>query len=428
LNRIGEGGNSIVLSDGHRAYKRLKPGVGREAAARFRREAALLMGLRDRAELRVVPAHDIREGEGQLEIVMDLFSGSLEQVLDRFKGRPRKAAQGLEPIARTLAALAGEPQAIHHRDIKPTNLLFQSSEADLWLADFGCAFIVGDERLTPDRRAIGAWAYRPPEYSNGRVEEVDEKGDVFSLGKVLWAMIYGERGIVFPGAIWFTPDVDLGRAFPDAVGIHHAMLVISQACAIDPARRPTLDQLTESLRRLAFDEPAVDEESRVEMLRAEAIVEAEHAQRSAATAVFVRALHGDLHSAIEVLHARQPNFRFWTEWHAAARGTHQTAEALVMQVAEHGSDASIVNVRFRGRYLTTRFWPATETLPARFRASIGLEGDERGEAVLEVSNAPAALSLVSRNAEPLPAQGLYAREFLPQFLDYATQRVYRAGG
>ena len=285
MERIGEGGNSIVLSDGHRAYKRLKPNVGREAAARFRREAALLMRLRDRAELRVVPAHDIREVDGQLEIEMDQFSGSLEQVLDRFKGQPRKAAQGLEPIARTLAMLAGEPQAIHHRDIKPNNLLFRNSETDLWLADFGCAFIAGDERLTPDRRAMGAWAYRPPEYSHGRIEAVDEKGDVFSLGKVLWAMIYGEKGIVFPGAIWFTPDVDLGRSFPGTPGIHHAMLVISQACAIDPARRPTLGQLTESLRQLAHAEPAADEENRVEMRRAEALVEAEHAQQSASTAV-----------------------------------------------------------------------------------------------------------------------------------------------
>ena len=240
MNQIGEGGNSIVLSDGHRAYKRLKPSVGREAVARFRREAGLLMELRDEAELRIVPAHEIRDGDGQFEIVMDLFSGSLEQVLDQFTGQPQKAAQALDPIVQTLAALGGRQRAVHHRDIKPTNFLYRSSESDLWLADFGCAFIVGDERLTPDRRAMGAWAYRPPEYSNGRVEEVNEKGDVFSLGKVLWAMIYGEKGFIFPGAIWFTSEFDLGHAFPNAVGVHHAMLVISQACSIDPARRPTL--------------------------------------------------------------------------------------------------------------------------------------------------------------------------------------------
>ena len=97
-----------------------------------------------------------------------------------------------------------------------------------------------------------------------------------------------------------------------------------------------------------------------------------------------------------------------------------------MQVAEQGSDAPIVNVRFRGRDLTTRFWPATATSPARFRASVGLEGDARGEAALEVSNAPKALMFVSQNVEPVPAQGLYAPGLLLEFLVHATQRVYSA--
>lgn len=425
MKQIGEGGNSIVLSDGEWAYKRLKPEVSREGAARFRREAALLMALRHRADLNVVPAREIREVEGNLEIVMELFSGNVEKTLDRYRGQPRQAARALEPIVRTLAELARLPQAIHHRDIKPSNLLYRGSENALWLADFGCAFIAGDERLTPDRRAMGAWAYRPPEYSNGRVEAVDEKGDVFSLGKVLWALTYGEKGIVFPGPVWFTPEYDLGRAFPGVAGIQHAMLVISQACAIDPALRPTLDQLCESLRQLALAEPTPDAETRVDMLRAQALVEAEHAQRRAAAAVFVRALHGDLHAAIAALHAREPEFAFWTQWQTGAVRTPQTADALVLQVAEHLSDAPVVNIRFRGRYLTTRFYPPTATQPASFRASVGRDDDSGQESTLSVTNGPAGTYFAARNADPLPPEGPYSPGLLQRFLDIATQRIYQ---
>jgi hypothetical protein len=416
-----------VLTDGQWAYKRLKPEVSREGTARFRREAALLMALRHRADLNLVPAREIREVEGNLEIVMELFSGNVEQILGRFRAQPRQAALALEPIVSTLAELARSPQPIHHRDIKPSNILYRGSETELWLADFGCAFIAGDERLTPDRRAMGAWAYRPPEYSNGRVEAVDEKGDVFSLGKVLWALIYGEKGFVFPGPVWFTPEYDLGRAFPDVAGIQHAMLAISQACAIDPARRPTLDQLGESLRQLARADAAPNAETRVDMLRAQALVEAEHAQRRAAAAAFVRALHGDLHAAIAALHVREPEFAFWTQWRTEASGTHQTADALVLQVAEHLSDAPVVNVRFRGRYLTTRFYPPTATRPTTFRALLGRDDDTGHESILTVTNDPAGIDFVAQNADPLPAQGQYGPGTLQRFLDVATQRIYQMG-
>jgi len=423
--QIGEGGNSVVLTDGELAYKRLKPGISEEGAARFRREASLLMALRSRADLNIVPARAIQEVDGNLEIVMDLFSGNVEKVLDRYRGQPRQAAIALGPIVRTLAELARLPQAIHHRDIKPSNLLYRGTEAELWLADFGCAFIAGDERLTPDRRAMGAWAYRPPEYSNGRVEAVDEKGDVFSLGKVLWALIYGEKGVVFPGPVWFAPEYDLGRAFPGVAGIQHAMLVISQACAIDPVRRPTLDQLGESLRHLAGADAAPDTEVRVDMLRAQALVEAEHAQRRAATAAFVRAVHGDLHAAIAALHAREPAFAFWTEWRTEAVGSHQSADALVLQVAEQLSDAPVVNVRFRGRYLRTRFYPSTTTQPASFQASVGRDDESGHESTLTVTNGSVGTRYAALNADPLPADGPYGAGVLQRFLDIATQRIYQ---
>ncbi|MFJ2684600.1 protein kinase [Pseudomonas sp. NPDC087342] len=425
--QLGAGGNAYVWFDGLHAIKRLKPECGREAVARFRREAEIVLSLRETAGLSLVPIIEVRTRADGLEIVMDVLDGSLDDVIVKFVGDPRKAALALAPIAETLAALAARGRPIHHRDIKPSNLLFRESDEALLLADFGCAYLAEDERLTPKKRAMGAWAFRPPEYSVGRVTEVNEKGDVFSLGKVFWAMIYGERGIVFPGPVWFEREFDLGLLFPDCPQIHHAMLLISKAAAINAENRPTMAQFADGLRAMATDKPSeAGDINTVELLRAEALIEVEYQQRRASTAAFVRALHTDLHQAISELHLSNPELQLWREWLGEAQRTHQTADALVVQVAEHESDASVVNVLFRRRFLITRFHPATEASPAIFRASLSNEGSPAQTPMLCATSSRQGTTFEIQNLEDLAAEGIYTPLVLKRFLELATRKVLSA--
>ena len=56
----------------------------------------------------------------------------------------------------------------------------------MYLTDFGTCFLKdGSERITPQEIAIGPRMFIAPEYEVGRVEAVDEKGDIFSIGKVI---------------------------------------------------------------------------------------------------------------------------------------------------------------------------------------------------------------------------------------------------
>ncbi|TRO17193.1 hypothetical protein EQ836_01850 [Ectopseudomonas mendocina] len=421
--QLGAGGNAYVWTDGSHAIKRLKPNAGTEAIARFRREAEIVSSLQDVQGLSLVAVQEVRERAGDVEIVMEVMDGNLEEVIHLFTGQPKKAARALIPIANTLAALSQRERPIHHRDIKPSNLLYRESEDILYLADFGCAYLAEDERLTPQRRAMGAWAYRSPEYSNGRVTEVNEKGDVFSLGKVLWAMIYGERGVVFPGPVWFEREYDLGEVFPDLPQIHHAMLLISRAAAINPNNRPSMAQFAEGLRAIIEDGSIVgDSDMSIELLRAEALIEVEYQQRRASTATFVRAIHSDLLNAIRNLHSSNPELQMWREWFDEAQRTPQTTEALVQQVAELESDAPIVNVRFRRRALITRFYPATASVPAYFRASFGSEDDSAHASTLTVRNATEGLCFETVGVKELAPTGMYTSEKLQLFLALATKQ------
>ena len=372
----GDGGNAHVWVDGKYAIKRLRPKASSEPVKRFAREARLLAEMAGDPELAVVPIVEVRKRAGEIEIVMELLEGNLAEVIGDFAGQPDKAAAALLPIVETLVLLAARSQPIHHRDIKPENLLYRRCDGriELFLSDFGCAYLAEDERLTPTHRAIGAWAYRSPEYSIGHVVSVDEKGDVFSLGKLLWAMIYGQRHVVFPGPVWFQDEFDLARHFPNVRGIHHTMILIAQACSIRPDARPSLAQFSASLRKLTSqsmgERSLNDDELTSEMLRKEALREIEYQQRRAFAEQFVRAVHADFLIAIHSLHQTWPESSLFREWSVKTQTLGQSEQALVEQVAEHESDAPVSNVFFRKTLLNTRFFPAYADNPIRFVARV----------------------------------------------------------
>lgn len=373
---MGAGGNAHVWTDGTYAIKRLRPNSSKEPVARFVREAKLLAAMAGDPELAIVHIVDVRKRAGEIEIVMEALDGNLSEVIGEFAGLPEKAANALLPIVETLARLASRPQRVHHRDIKPENLLYRQRDDDIeiLLSDFGCAYLAEDERLTPNHRAIGAWAYRPPEYSIGRVATVDEKGDVFSLGKVFWAMVNGQRHVVFPGPVWFQEEFDLTRKFPVLPKIHHAMILIAQACNIRPEKRPTLAQFATNLKHLispATGELSLkDDELNSAMLRIEALRDIEYQQRVAFAAQFVRAIHADFLLAVDKLHNDLPQSTLFREWFIQTQRRGQSQQALVNQVAELESDAPVSIVFFQKTLLNTRFFPANGTTDIRFTALV----------------------------------------------------------
>jgi len=354
----------------------LRPNASKEPVARFAREAQILRELAGGPELAIVPIVEVRKRAGEIEIVMEAFEGNLATVIVEFAGQPEKAANALLPIVETLARLASRPRPVHHRDIKPENLLYRLRHGNIQLAlsDFGCAYLAEDERLTPTHRAIGAWAYRPPEYSIGRIETVDEKGDVFSLGKVFWAMVNGERHVVFPGPVWFLDEFDLTRQFPAIPRIHHTMVLIAQTCHIRPELRPTLAQLATNLRKIKMTvtggSSLNDNELNADMLRKEAQRDIEYLQRRAFAAQFVCAIHADFLRAISGLHNALPQSALFHEWVNETQIRGQSQQALINQVAEHESDAPVSNVFVKKTLLNTRFFPADANTPIRFVARV----------------------------------------------------------
>jgi serine/threonine-protein kinase len=155
--------------------------VGRDALARFEREARALGQLRHpaivplRAYLPAGPAVVLRWMEG----------GSLSDLLEREAPSPARA---VEVTCAVLSALAeAHRRGILHRDVKPANVLFDATGA-AHLADFGTAH-VSDAAATVTAGIIGTLAYMAPEQRAGAPATI--ASDVYGAGALLWHALTG---------------------------------------------------------------------------------------------------------------------------------------------------------------------------------------------------------------------------------------------
>jgi serine/threonine protein kinase len=105
-----------------------------------------------------------------------------------------KVCQALHE-AHELADADGMPLGIVHRDVSPRNVLV-SYNGFVKLIDFGIAWAKGRSSHTDAGQVKGRIGYIPPEQLAGR--PVDRRGDLFSLGVMLYLMVTGRHP--FPGA------------------------------------------------------------------------------------------------------------------------------------------------------------------------------------------------------------------------------------
>jgi WD40 repeat protein len=157
------------------------------ARQRFLREARTAAAVRHPG---VVAIHAVDEHNGLPYLVMQLVSGhSLEERLEQ-AGRlsvPEVVRLGAE-VAEGLAA--AHAQGLVHRDVKPANILVESSSGQARLTDFGLARAADDTSLTRTGAIAGTPLYMAPEQARG--ERIDHRADLFSLGSVLYALCTGQ--------------------------------------------------------------------------------------------------------------------------------------------------------------------------------------------------------------------------------------------
>ncbi|HEX5069905.1 MAG TPA: serine/threonine-protein kinase [Vicinamibacterales bacterium] len=195
---LGQGGMGVVYeawdSDLNRivAMKCLSPDTTRDPARRERlkREARAGAAFNHPG---IATVYTTEEFDGDLFLVSEFVPG--ETLRDEVARGPVEPARLLQTAIELAQALgAAHDHGVIHRDLKPENVI-RMPNGHVKILDFGLARLrdapPGTQTLTVDGQVFGTPAYMAPEQL--RREPVDARSDLFSLGVMLYELLFGEH-------------------------------------------------------------------------------------------------------------------------------------------------------------------------------------------------------------------------------------------
>jgi serine/threonine protein kinase len=244
---VGAGGIGIlyrarqVRLDRPVALKLVESDVARDPVIRerLRREARMVAAL---DHPNVVPLYAAGEEDGTVFIVTRWVEGTELGALIQRDGplEPSRAARTAAQIAAALEV--AHEQGLIHRDIKPSNVIL-TSEDHVYLTDFGLAKRAGTAvGLTRVDQMLGTVDYVAPEGIEG--SEPDARGDVYSLGCVLFEMLTGQPPFAGQGGgmakMWAQVNAEVPSVREQRPDVSPALEdVMRRAMSKSPEDRPT---------------------------------------------------------------------------------------------------------------------------------------------------------------------------------------------
>jgi serine/threonine-protein kinase len=159
----------------------------------------------------IVPIYDLGTDDANVPLfTMKLIRGqTLSELVaesDRNGHTPAQLRRILEVFLKICDAIAfAHSRGVIHRDLKPDNVMV-GAHGQVYVMDWGCALLRGDRKPvapggvaavavdTTSRRSmprivLGTAAYMAPEQAHGRVDEVDERSDIYGLGAILYYVL-----------------------------------------------------------------------------------------------------------------------------------------------------------------------------------------------------------------------------------------------
>jgi Zn-dependent peptidase ImmA (M78 family) len=171
------------------AWKQLKPGVDNSARLRFQREIEIISKLNHPQIIEVVfadllapdPYFVMPKAKQNLDVAIKFDVNNRLDKNDLFK----QICEGV---------IYAHGTGVYHRDLKPKNVLLTESGA-VKICDFGIARDIQSdlEKITKLNDIGGTHPYTAPEQFDSSLKDIDQRADVFSLGKILYYIYSGRE-------------------------------------------------------------------------------------------------------------------------------------------------------------------------------------------------------------------------------------------
>lgn len=212
IEEIHRGGQGVVYkatqesTDRFVAIKVLRDThlLGESDILRFEQEVRILGRLR---HPNVVRIYDSRVADGRFYYVMDYIPGA---ALDEYV---RQSRPSVDDVVRLFVRICDAVNAAHlhgiiHRDLKPGNIRIDPN-GEPFVLDFGLSKLAGESEsnVTLTGQFVGSAPWASPEQASGRIDDIDLRTDVYSLGVLLYQMVTG----CFPYLVQGSPSEVLTR-------------------------------------------------------------------------------------------------------------------------------------------------------------------------------------------------------------------------
>lgn len=162
-----------------------------EDVERFLREAQSIAQINHPG---IVAVYDtVRSDEDVCYLVTEYVNGESLETRIRNQGFTYMECASLIAAIGDALHFAHE-KGIVHRDVKPSNVMLDR-DGKPHVMDFGLAKRDWDREntMTSEGRVMGTPAYMSPEQASGDSRHVNARGDIYSLGVMLYEMLTGER-------------------------------------------------------------------------------------------------------------------------------------------------------------------------------------------------------------------------------------------
>src|SRR6267154_5958393 len=215
VSKIGAGGmGEVYLAEDSRLHRKVALKIlpvemapNHDRMRRFKQEATAAAALN---HPNIAHIYEIGESGGTNFIAMEFVEGmTLREKIHSDKTELRKLLRYLQQTAEGLAK--AHSAGIVHRDLKPDNIMI-TLDGHAKILDFGLAKLIepqltnagtsdnaGDaataimqQHSTPGM-IMGTVGYMSPEQAQGKINEIDQRSDIFSFGCILFEAATGKK-------------------------------------------------------------------------------------------------------------------------------------------------------------------------------------------------------------------------------------------